>query len=189
MGRVHASWILLLQVACVSGCVSLEHGYRSSDPLEAMLVAGSAAVATVVEPPRTPPAARKPPPDPAPSRSVRPASGPAPAAAAPAPTRVPRAMIEGYVINEESGWGIAHAVVKVTDGLNAPLRVRADADGRFQVPPPLVAGRYTLQVVDDCWEGSGQVELLDGYVARLWVRVVRQQPCVPGRSLFSSRPG
>jgi hypothetical protein len=183
--RPAPGWIVLLPL----GCAPFQQGYRSSDPLEAMLVAGSAAVATAAATTHTPHAARTVPPNPVPPPSAPPAPIAAQAAPAPARIRVPRAMIEGYVIGEERGWGIPNAVVKVTDGHNPPLRVRANADGRFQVPPPLAAGCYTLEVVDDCWEGSGEVEVVDGFVARPLVKAARRQPCAPVNPWELAPPG
>jgi hypothetical protein len=174
-------WVLLLQLGCV-----YEHGYRSSNPLDAMLAAGGAAVATVVAPTSAPtptsPAAAPSRPAAGPSSPAGPAPKAVRSAPAPAPARVPRAIIEGYVIGE-NGWGVPHAVVKVTGEHEAPQLVRANRDGRFRVPPPLAAGRYTLRVLDGCWEGSGHVEVSDGLVATLAVNV-RRQPCVAGGSLF-----
>jgi hypothetical protein len=90
---------------------------------------------------------------------------------APRPSPATPATIDGYVLNEETGWGIAFAVVKLWRDDAPALRVRADVDGRFHVPPPLAPGRYALEVMGERWAGAGEVVVAEGERRDLWIKV------------------
>jgi hypothetical protein len=158
--------MLMLALGCASSD-SLRPGYRTSDPLEALHIAGTAALtAPATPPPASRDARRNPDPPRSPPPPLRHVDAPAPQNRPAAP-----ATIDGYVISDESGWPIALAVVKLAHEHGPWVRVRADPRGQFHVPPPLASGHYVLDVTDERWAGRVELDLVAGVAANVWIKV------------------
>lgn len=143
---------LTLSVGCVTAGRSGRH-CPPPDPLEALLAVGVGALAFALDS------------EPAAPRQithviyVRPPLPPEPRPSA----------LDGWVIAEDGGEGVAFTVVSLT-GQGVRVRVLTNAKGRFQIPPPLDAGHYALAIIDERWDGQAEVDVEDHVVPAIVVR-------------------
>jgi hypothetical protein len=138
------------------GCVSTgTHRHHRTDPVEALLVVGAAALAMAVT-------AEPPPPPPPPRRVVG-----DPRIQPPDPTRP--ATFEGWVVADDGSGPVSFAVVDLV-GQGVEVRVLTNADGHFRICRPLRAGGYRLVVIDEGWEGETEAGVEEGRVPAVVLR-------------------
>ena len=141
----------ILSVSCVS---TGTHRHHRTDPVEALLVVGAAALAMAVT--------AEPPPPPPPRRVVG-----DPRIQPPDPTRP--ATFEGWVVADDDSGPVRFTVVDLV-GQGEEVRVLTNAEGHFRICRRLRAGGYRLVVIDERWDAEAEAVVEDGRVPALVLR-------------------